>query len=71
MFYYEFITNIWEPYTAMKGKAFKELVCRIPDDAEMAHLWDGGFAWRSSGTLHAYSFKPDFLTDAAVVHTEW
>jgi hypothetical protein len=54
----------------MKGKAFKELVCRIPDDAEMAHLWDGGFAWRSSGTLHAYSFKPDFLTDAAVVHTE-
>ncbi len=48
----------------MTGKKFKELVARIPDDAEVVHLWNGGFAWRQGGgTLHAYSFKPDFIED--------
>lgn len=48
----------------MTGKKFKELVARIPDDAEVVHLWNGGFAWRQGGgTLHAYSFKPDFIND--------
>ena len=46
----------------MNGKKFKELVVQIPDDAEVVHLWDKGFAWRKgSGKLHAFSFKPDFL----------
>jgi hypothetical protein len=46
----------------MDGKTFKEFVSRIPDDAEVVHLWDGGYAWRKAGgTLHCFSFKPDFL----------
>ena len=48
----------------MTGKKFKDLVSRIPDDAEVVHLWKGGFSWRPCrGTLHVYSFKPDFLQD--------
>lgn len=48
----------------MNGKKFKELVAMIPDDAEVVHLWNGGFAWRQgAGTLHAYSFKPNSLKD--------
>ena len=47
----------------MKGKKFKELVAIIPDDAEVVHLWNGGFSWRKpGGTLHAYSFKPDIIS---------
>jgi hypothetical protein len=46
----------------MNGKKLKELISRIPDDAEVVHLWNGGFAWREGGgNLHAYSFKPDFI----------
>ena len=46
----------------MDGKKFKELVSKIPDDAEVVHLWDGGYGWRKAGSeLHAFSFKPDFL----------
>lgn len=46
----------------MTGKKFKELVASIPDDAEMVHLWDGGYAWRKAGgVLHAYSFNPETL----------
>lgn len=48
----------------MIGKKFKELVTKIPDDAEVVHLWNGGFAWRQGGgMLHVFSFKPDFLKD--------
>lgn len=48
----------------MNGKKLKELISRIPDDAKVVHLWNGGFAWRKGGgTLHAYSFKPDFIKD--------
>ena len=48
----------------MKGKKLKELISRIPDDADVVHLWDGGFSWRQvGGTLHAYSFKPDRIKD--------
>lgn len=48
----------------MTGKKFKELVAMIPDDAEVTHLWNGGFSWRQGGgTLHAYSFKPDKIQD--------
>lgn len=48
----------------MTGKKFKELVTRIPDDAEVVHLWNGGFAWRQGGGMfHVFSFKPDFLQD--------
>ena len=48
----------------MNGKKLKELISRIPDDAEVVHLWDGGFAWRGSdGKLTAYSFKPDRIED--------
>ena len=46
------------------SKKLKELVARIPDDADVVHLWNGGFAWRQGGgTLHAYSFKPDYIED--------
>lgn len=45
----------------MNGKKLKELISRIPDDAEVVHLWNGGFAWRKDGGLHAYSFKPDLI----------
>ncbi len=46
----------------MNGKKLKELIGRIPDDAEVTHLWDGGFAWRKAGgVIHAFSFKPDVL----------
>ena len=46
----------------MTGKKFKDFVASIPDDAEVVHLWDGGFAWRKgAGNLHAFSFNPDFL----------
>ena len=48
----------------MNGKKLKELIARIPDDAEVVHLWNGGFSWRKDGgTLHAYSFKPDYIKD--------
>ena len=48
----------------MNGKKLKELISRIPDDAEVVHLWNGGCAWRvGGGNLHAYSFKPDFIKD--------
>ncbi len=48
----------------MTGKKLKELIAKIPDDAEVVHLWDGGFAWRQGGGYtHAYSFKPDFIKD--------
>lgn len=48
----------------MTGKKLKELISRIPDDAEVIHLWNGGFAWRKDCShLHAYSFKPDILTN--------
>ena len=51
----------------MTGKKFKTLVALIPDDAEVVHLWDGGFAWRQGdGMLHAYSFNPDILVDKAL-----
>ena len=40
----------------MDGRTFKEiLAAHLPDDAEVAHLWDGGFSWRKGGILHAYS----------------
>lgn len=46
----------------MNGKKFKDIVSRIPDDAEVVHLWDGGLSWREDGgKLHGYSFNPDFL----------
>ena len=46
----------------MNGKQLKHLIDCIPDDAEVVHLWDGGFAWRKAGgSIHAFSFKPDIL----------
>ena len=51
----------------MKGKKFKELVALIPDDAEVVHLWKGGFSRRQpDGKLHAYSFKPDIIEDEEI-----
>jgi len=47
----------------MTGKKLKELMLRIPDDAEVVHLWDGGFSWRQDGDTHVYSFKPDYIED--------
>lgn len=48
----------------MNGKKLKELISRIPDGAEVVHLWNGGFSWRQpDGKLHAYSFKPDIIKD--------
>lgn len=47
----------------MTGKKLKELMARIPDDAEVVHLWDGGFAWRQHGETHVYSFKPDIIME--------
>lgn len=48
----------------MNGKKLKELISRIPDGAEVVHLWNGGFSWREGGgNLHVYSFKPDFIKD--------
>lgn len=51
----------------MNGKKFKDLIARIPDDAEVVHLWNGGFSWRPlGGTLHVYSFKPDIIRDKEI-----
>lgn len=47
----------------MDGRKLKELISRIPDDAEVVHLWDGGFSWRCHGELKVYSFLSESVTE--------
>lgn len=44
----------------MIGKTLKQVIGRIPDDAVIVHLWDGGVSWRqSSGSTQVFSFHPE------------
>lgn len=48
----------------MVGKEFKEIVSRIPDNADIVSLTPKYIAWRgSNGKLTAYSFHPDKLNE--------
>ena len=48
----------------MDGKKFKEIVSRIPDNAEVVSLSAKYIAWRGSNSkLSCYSFYPEKLDE--------
>ena len=48
----------------MVGKKFKEIVSRIPDNADVVSLTPKYIAWRgSNGKLTAYSFHPEKINE--------
>lgn len=48
----------------MVEKEFKEIVSRIPDNADIVSLTPKYIAWRgSNGKLTAYSFHPEKLNE--------
>ena len=47
----------------MDGRTLKQIIAaRVPDDAAIVHLWDGGIAWRQGGIVRCFSFLPDRLS---------
>ena len=48
----------------MDGKKFKEIVSRIPDDAQIVRLCEAYISWRSrGGKSSGYSFHPEKLNE--------
>ena len=48
----------------MDGKKFKQIVSRIPDDAQIVRLCEKYIAWRVGGSNDSvYSFHPENLND--------
>lgn len=52
----------------MTGKDFKEIVGRIPDNAEVVRLCEKFIAWRgANGKLTGYSFHPEKLDEDVIL----
>ena len=48
----------------MDGKKFKQIVSRIPDDAQIVRLCEKYIAWRVGGSnASVYSFHPEKLNE--------